>query len=127
LQDYRLPAVPLAGEPKVENHQDGCELGTAPSVELSPAPASGNAFAVRVTVDDPDHQPSETSHPLSIDWGDGSISTGAYRFDQPDNVFTHVYAGTGKYRVAVAVENGSGLRGLADFVVQVEQADASVH
>jgi hypothetical protein len=126
LQDYRLLAVPRPGEAKPTHQQDGCDLGSAPTVTLSAASADGTSSAVRVQVDDPDRQSTESSHPLTIDWGDGSTTSTSYQLQGGDNLFTHAYAATGRYRITAAVENGSGLHGIAGLIAQVDHADPTV-
>ncbi len=122
LQDYRLLAVPLAGEAPPALTYQACELGTAPEVTLG-ATSEGNEVVLQVSAVDAAGVGGVTELPVQIDWGDGTTSDGGLPVTSLTASFRHTYRAAGKYAVVAAVAGQSGLRGLTGTVIEAAGGD----
>ena len=123
LQDYRLLAVPMPGEPPAPPRwYNGCELGAPPTVELD-ATSEGTEVVVRVTATDPDGVDAVQALPVQVDWGDGTTDEGSLPVATLTGSFRHTYRKAGAYTVVDAVAGQSGLRGLAGKVIEAAGGD----
>ncbi|MCB9544315.1 MAG: hypothetical protein H6706_00305 [Myxococcales bacterium] len=125
VDDYRLLAVPLAGEVAEDRVFNGCDLGLAPRIFLDAEAAGPARVRVRVELRDPEVG-GEHEHPipLTIFWGDGRVSLEEVPAGQAEASFEHGYAQGGRYVVIALAENTSGLRGFAAVVAETGGADA---
>lgn len=125
VTDYRMLAVPLAGEEDSNRIFNGCVLGVAPRVFLDAAPgAEPRQVEVRVEVRDPEAGGAHASAvPITIFWGDGRVSREAIAAGQAEASFTHTYAQAGRYAVHAMIENTSGLRGLGTVIAEAAPGD----
>ncbi|MCA9694346.1 MAG: hypothetical protein KC636_32470, partial [Myxococcales bacterium] len=121
VSDYRLLAVPLAGE-DASARFNGCLLGAPPKVFSEPGPQPG---AITLTIDDPEAGgPYAADRPALVLWGDGTASRETIAVGQGAASFTHDYKLPGSYAVYAVVENTSGLRGVTSALVEVSQGAA---
>lgn len=119
LQDYRLLAVPLAGEPDSSGRYGGMPLGQPPTLRLSAAGA-GLTVTLTATLDDPTD--GGLARPLAVDWGDGRSTRHELPAGQAMLTVSHDYASPGRYAIYAVSANNSGLRGAACVVVEADTA-----
>ncbi|MCA9657824.1 MAG: hypothetical protein KC486_05730 [Myxococcales bacterium] len=124
VSDYRLLAVPLAGEPADGARFNGCLLGQAPRVEAEAEAeaAEGGAASLRLTIDDPEGEGATLDRLAVVLWGDGTASREAIAPGVDAVTLTHTYAAAGRYAAHAVVENTSGLRGFASAIVEASAA-----
>jgi hypothetical protein len=123
--DYRMLAVPLADEPDPGRVFNGCDLGEAPTVELSAEPVAPRGVQLAMQIDDPEvGTPHVAPIQLTIFWGDGRVDRLEAPAGQGRVEVGHTYPVSGRYTVFVLAENTSGLRGFAGLVVQSGPGEA---
>lgn len=126
LQDYRLLAVPLPGEPSYQGIFDGIRLGQPPIVRLSATAGNDTTLVLQLAIEDPEETMGDPDRPVAIDWGDGQVTQHALPVGQDSLMETHMYGSGGTYLVCALVENNTGLRGLAAIVIKTEGLNAAV-
>jgi MYXO-CTERM domain-containing protein len=123
VSDYRLLAVPLAGEGDEAARFNGCLLGQSPRVEAeADAEGEGGAASLRLTIDDPEGEGASLDRLAVVFWGDGTASREAIAPGVDALTLTHTYAEAGRYAAHAVVENTSGLRGFASAIVEASAA-----
>jgi hypothetical protein len=123
VQDYRLLAVPLPGEPSGPRRYNGCRLGAAPRVEVA-ARGEGPEVALEVSATETDPpDPRVRTLPVAIEWGDDTTSRGALPVATLRGSFRHTYRRAGRYAAVVSIAGQSGLHGLTGVVFDVARGD----
>lgn len=117
VQDYRLLAVPLAGETVSPRFFNGCELTDPPVVELTYQKRGSYGIDLQIKAMD-----SATSSAVEVGtvvlWGDGSITKLTVPPGGIPQTVSHDYKTGGKYQVLAMAENEAGLRTVGAIVVQ---------
>lgn len=117
---WELMAVSAPGEgapdkTREEDWVDGCLMGRPPSQLMATATGSGGEVTLRVSVVDPEADPNRPDiNPVSVDWGDGTITGEIYRHGEI-NRFSHVYSGSVPNQARLVYLNDAGLS--TDFQV----------
>ena len=117
--DHVNPPVSASGTLTVSN--------VAPSVTITKPAAnalfqSGGAVALHATFTDPGANDSQT---CSVDWGDGSVTTGAVSGNACDA--SHSYSGGGSPTIKVTVTDDDGGTGTASVKIKLNQPPDCTH
>jgi hypothetical protein len=118
LQDYRLLAVPLAGEHAASNLYNGCTLADPPSLQLGYQKRASLGIDVQVNSSDAAPGNSVADIGLLVAWGDGGVSRLTIPAGSHLTTASHDYAAGGKYQVIVMVQNEAGLRTVGALVAE---------
>ncbi len=121
IQDYKMLAVPVKGEPSLAGTFNGCSLGQPPQVKLSYVKDGNLSVKVTVSVADPEYPTTKLANPLIMIWGDGTITRDSVPAGQSKTI-SHTYALGGKYAVYGIAANDSGLRGITALALETKQA-----
>lgn len=117
VQDYRLLAVPLAGETVSPRFYNGCELADPPVVELGYVKRDSYGIDLQIEAAD-----SEASSAVDVGvvvlWGDGSVSKLTVPPGGTAQTLSHDYKAGGKYQVLAMAENEAGLRTVGALVAE---------
>lgn len=119
LQYYGLLAVPLIGEAPPGRIFDGFVLGKPPQANITFDTIDNRGIAINLSVIDSESS-AGTIWPVSIDWGDGQVTSHQVSATANTNTFTHTYDRGGGYLVVANVTNDSGLRGIAATLVKTK-------
>jgi len=115
---YAWQFVPIAGKTFTDTGTDACH-GARPTVNAGPDITTnpGDTTTLSATFSDPD--PSDGPWGYTINWGDGTSSTGSTATQTAPIAATHVYASTASFRVPVTVTNNGGISGVDTVAVTV--------
>lgn len=111
---WQLMAVAVPGEAPHgrtarQGWEDGCLQGQPPTSLEVVATRNGSVVTLQVNVTDPEAEPSRSDvNPLSIAWGDGTISGEIFRHGE-GNAFSHTYSGTVTGQARLVYLNDAGL------------------
>ncbi|TDE09610.1 T9SS type A sorting domain-containing protein [Dyadobacter psychrotolerans] len=106
IQDYRLLAVPLAGEIVQSKFYNGDVLGDPPVLAIENS-ESNFTFSVSNTGT---HKPGKPL-PILVLWGDGTTTETELNGTSTKSL-SHDYPAVGEYRVIAYARNSSGLRSI---------------
>ena len=115
---YSWRFVPVAGKTFSDSGTTACH-GARPTVSAGPDITTnpGDTTTLSATFSDPD--PSDGPWGYTINWGDGTSSTGSTASQTAPIAATHVYAGGASFRVTVTVTNNGGISGVDTVAVTV--------
>jgi PKD repeat protein len=118
---YAWQFVPVAGKTFSDSGTDSCH-GARPTVNAGPDLTAnpGDTTTLSATFSDPD--PSDGPWGYTINWGDGTSSTGSTATQTAPIAATHVYASAASFRVPVTVTNSGGISGVDTVAVTVVAA-----
>ena len=118
---YAWQFVPVAGKTFTDSGTDACH-GARPTVNAGPDITAnpGDTTTLSATFSDPD--PSDGPWGYTINWGDGTSSTGSTATQTAPIAASHVYASAASFRVPVTVTNSGGISGVDTVAVTVVAA-----
>src|SRR5213078_756919 len=115
---YSWRFVPVAGKTFTDNGTTACH-GARPTVSggLDITTNPGDTVTLSASFSDPD--PSDGPWGYTVNWRDGTSSTGSTASQTAPIAATHVYAGAASFRVTVTVTNNGGISGVDTVAVTV--------
>lgn len=117
LQDYRLLAVPLAGETVSPRLFNGCVLGDPPALALTSQKRGALGIDLALVAAD-SAQSTGLEVGLLVLWGDGSETRITVPPGGHSQAVSHDYAAGGKYQVLAIAQNDAGLRAVGALVAE---------
>ena len=118
---YSWQFLPVAGKTFTDSGTDACH-GARPTVNAGPDMTAnpGDTTTLSATFSDPD--PSDGPWAYTINWGDGTSSSGSTATQTAPIAATHVYSTVASFRVPVTVTNNGGISGVDTVAVTVVAA-----
>src|SRR5207244_2766663 len=115
---YSWQFVPVAGKTFTDSGTTACH-GARPTVNAGPNLTTnpGDTVTLAASFSDPD--PSDGPWGYTVNWGDGTSSTGSTPSQTAPISATHVYATVASFRVPVTVTNIGGISGMDTVAVTV--------
>src|SRR5213592_4883437 len=115
---YSWRFVPVAGRTFSDSGTTACH-GARPTVSAGPDITTNPGDTVTLSASFSDPDPSDGPWGYTINWGDGTSSTGSTASQTAPIAATHVYAGGASFRVTVTVTNNGGISGVDTVAVTV--------
>src|SRR5213592_3306156 len=115
---YSWRFVPVAGRTFSDSGTTACH-GARPTVSAGPDITTNPGDTVTLSASFSDPDPSDGPWGYTINWGDGTSSTGSTASQTAPIPATHVYAGAASFRVTVTVTNNGGISGVDTVAVTV--------
>src|SRR5256885_1490257 len=115
---YSWQFVPVAGRTFTDNGTTACH-GARPTVSAGPDITTNPGDTVTVSASFSDPDPSDGPWGYTVNWRDGTSSTGSTASQTAPIAATHVYAGAASFRVPVTVTNNGGISRVDTVAVTV--------
>src|SRR5881296_2338483 len=108
---YSWQFVPVAGMTFTDNGTTACH-GARPTVSGGPDITTNPGDTVTVSASFSDPDPSDGPWGYTVNWGDGTSSTGSTASQTAPISAAHVYTTVASFRVPVTVTNSGGISGM---------------
>src|SRR2546421_8599873 len=115
---YSWQFVPVAGRTFTDNGTTACH-GARPTVSAGPDITTNPGDTVTVSASFSDPDPSDGPWGYTVNWRDGTSSTGSTASQTTPIAATHVYSNVASFRVPVTVTNSGGISGMDTVAVTV--------
>src|SRR6266480_525724 len=115
---YRWQFVPVAGKTFTDSGTTACH-GARPTVNAGTDITTNPGDTVTLSASFSDPDPSDGPWGYTVNWGDGTSSTGSTASQTAPIAATHVYSNMASFRVPVTVTNSGGISGMDTVAVTV--------
>src|SRR2546425_4608699 len=115
---YAWQFVPIAGKTFTDTGTDACH-GARPTVNAGPNITTNPGDTVTLSASFSDPDPSDGPWGYTVNWGDGTSSTGSTASQTAPIGAAHVYSTVASFRVPVTVTNSGGISGMDTVAVTV--------
>src|SRR6266699_1385038 len=115
---YSWQFVPVAGKTFTDSGTTACH-GARPTVNAGPNITTNPGDTVTLSASFSDPDPSDGPWGYTVNWGDGTSSTGSTASETTPIAATHVYSNVASFRVPVTVTNSGGISGMDTVAVTV--------
>src|SRR5436189_38413 len=115
---YSWQFVPVAGKTFTDSGTTACH-GARPTVNAGTDITTNPGDTVTLSASFSDPDPSDGPWGYTVNWGDGTSSTGSTASQTAPIAATHVYSNVASFRVPVTVTNSGGISGMDTVAVTV--------
>ncbi|PYO98970.1 MAG: hypothetical protein DMD61_08615 [Gemmatimonadetes bacterium] len=115
---YSWQFVPVAGKTFTDSGTTACH-GARPTVNAGPDLTTNPGDTVTLSASFSDPDPSDGPWGYTVNWGDGTSSTGSTPSQTAPISAAHVYSTVASFRVPVTVTNSGGISGMDTVAVTV--------